>query len=93
MAFALRITGYRIDQPIELEKRLLDVVSRGGDGARALRGAVKVCMRPTIKRISTIDGDDPVKYTPGDPDRFAIGLRLFVAPSSSGLGAISLRYC
>jgi hypothetical protein len=35
MAFALRITGYRIDQPIELEKRLLDVVSRGGDGARA----------------------------------------------------------
>lgn len=35
MAFALRITGYRIDQPIELEKRLLDVVSRGGDGTRA----------------------------------------------------------
>jgi hypothetical protein len=47
-------------------------------GPGRVRGGVKVCMRPTINRISTIDGDDPVNYTPRDPDRFAIGLRLLV---------------
>jgi Immunity protein 8 len=42
-------------------------------------------MRPTLKRISTIDGHDPAVYAPGDPKRFALVLRLFVGPSS-GLG-------
>ena len=51
-------------------------------------------MRPTIKRITTIDGDDPVKYSPGDPDRFAIVLRLFVGPSSSeGEESFDLTVC
>ena len=30
---------------------------------------VTVCRLPTIKRIATIDGDDPVKYSPGDVTR------------------------
>ena len=51
-------------------------------------------MRPTLKRIGTIDGDDPIKYTPADPDRFAIVLRLFVGPSSSdGEESFDLTVC
>ena len=51
-------------------------------------------MRPTIKRITTIDGGDPVEYSPRDPDRFAIVLRLFVGPSSSaGDESFDLTVC
>lgn len=38
-------------------------------------------MHATVKRICTIDGHDPAEYKPGEPDRFAVALRLFVGPS------------
>ena len=42
-------------------------------------------MRAALRRIYTIDGDDPTNYTPDEPDRFAVVLRMFVG-SSPGEG-------
>jgi hypothetical protein len=38
-------------------------------------------MRPVLKNISTIDGDDASKFTPEDAQCFSLWLRLDVGPS------------
>lgn len=38
-------------------------------------------MHATLRRICTIDGDDPTGFRPTQPDRFAVILRLLVGPS------------
>jgi immunity protein 8 of polymorphic toxin system len=40
-------------------------------------------MRPAIKSISTIDGDDPARYQPSDGGTFAVTLRLLIGPADS----------
>src|SRR5271167_4174853 len=40
-------------------------------------------MRPTIRHISTIDGDNPTKFQPSDADNFSVALRLTIGPTDS----------
>jgi hypothetical protein len=55
---------------------------------------VTVCMRPILKRISTIDGGDPARYAPEDANRFAQVLRFVVGPSSGdGEESFDLTVC
>ncbi len=38
-------------------------------------------MHAALRRICTIDGDDPISFRPAEPHRFAAVPRLFVGPS------------
>jgi hypothetical protein len=40
-------------------------------------------VRPTIRHISTIDGDDPAVWRPADAGNFSVALRLIIGPADS----------
>jgi Immunity protein 8 len=51
-------------------------------------------MRPTIRHISTIDGNNPTEFQPHDADNFSVTLRLIIGPThSAGEESFDITVC